>query len=77
MTSRERRQAILTVIASQLELKRAELALQRSKIHVGARISEGTVRNIFRGKDHRISSLVDVADEMGLDLEIRFITRSA
>lgn len=77
MTPTERHQAILALIAAELEQRRAELAICRSKIHIGGCISEGTVRNIFRGRDHRISSLVDMAHEMGLELEIRFSKRTA
>lgn len=73
----DRRQAVLALIAAELELQRAELALKRSTIHLGGRISEGTVRNILRGRDHRVSSLVEIAEELGLEVEIHFRKRTA
>lgn len=77
MDAPDRRQLLLTMIAAQLELARAEQCLQKSKIALDKPVSEGTVRNILRARDHRIGSLVDVADAMNLEVEIRFVKKSA
>ena len=73
MTPDDRAQAVLALIAAQLELSIAQQALKRAAI---AKCRQ-TARNVLRGRDHRISTLVEVADGAGLDVSIVFTKRSA
>ena len=76
MTPCDRRQAILALIAAQLELHRAAQALKQYQVGVG-RVSPSTAHNVLRGKDHRIGTLVDIADSMNCDVTITITRRTA
>jgi hypothetical protein len=69
MTSTERQQAILAVIAAKLEAIRAEQGLQKATLARG-RLAERTVWAVFKGHDHYVSTLNELADAMGCELVI-------
>lgn len=73
MTPDERARATLVLIAAELELAISEQSLKRATI---ARCKQ-TARNVLRARDHRISTLVEVADGANLDVAIVFTKRSA
>lgn len=73
MSPEERAQATLALIAAELELAITEQSLKRAAI---ARCKQ-TARNVLKAKDHRISTLVEVADGANLDVSIVFTKRSA
>jgi len=73
VTPEERQAAILAVIAAELEDAIAGQHLKRSAVVRNA----NTLRNVLKGRDHRISTLVEVADGVNLDVEIVFRKRSA
>lgn len=77
MNSTERRQAILTLIAAQLQVEMADRALKQYVVALDGHLSPNTVRRILEGKDHRISTLADLADSMGCDLVIEIKRRVA
>ncbi len=74
MSPDERRHAILTLIAAQLEHRRAEKAIKLYCL-MSEDVAPSTVARVFAGKDHRITTLVDIADLMDADLEIRIVPR--
>lgn len=71
-----RRTALLAQIAADLELVRAEEGLKRCYVAYG-RLSMPTVLKVLRGGDCKISTLVEIADAMNRDVEIRILKRSA
>lgn len=73
---RSRRLALLAKMAADLELHRAAQAIKKGTICLG-RHSPNTVRRIFQGRNCEVATIVDVADDLDLDVEIRFIRRSA
>lgn len=77
MTSDERREAILAVIAAQVTLRMADQALKQYVVAMEGHLSANTVRRIRAGKDCRISTLADLADSMDCDLVIELKPRVA
>lgn len=75
MTS-ERRHAILTWIAAQLENRRAE-ALTKQYVVAYGRMAPSTVCRVFQGRDHRVSTLLEIADALDCDVKIEIVKRSA
>ena len=75
MTPTERRQAILTLIAGRLEMIRADLMLKQYGVGYG-RVSPSTAHNVLKGKDHKISTLVEIADSMDCDVVIEIRRRN-
>lgn len=63
-----RARALLTLIAAKLELAIAEQHLSKAS---------ATLRNILRGRDHRISSLVEAADYANCDVTVTITRKSA
>ena len=66
MTSEQRRQALQATLAAHLELAIADQCLKRSMIVRSA----GTLRNLLKGRNVTLATLVDVADGVNLDVEI-------
>lgn len=72
MTDHQR--SALDAIAVELETRRQA---KRLKLYclMSERVSPATVQRVFQGKDHRISTLVEIADLLDADVEIRLIPR--
>ena len=66
MTSEQRRQALQATLAAHLELAIADQCLKRSMIVQSA----STLRNLLKGRNVTLATLVDVADGVNLDVEI-------
>jgi predicted transcriptional regulator len=73
MTDRLRELATLELIAAQLSLHRADRLLKQCTRNV----SISTVHRVFQGGDHRISTLIDIADALGCDVVITIEKRVA
>ena len=73
MTPDERRQALLAKIAGELEIAIADQCLKRAALTK----TKQTVRNVLKGRNHTIKTLIEVADGANLDVEITFHKRSA
>lgn len=63
------RSAVLALIAAKLELARADQAIKKSCVGYG-RISAPTVAKVLAGKNHKLSTLIEVADALDCDVEI-------
>jgi hypothetical protein len=63
----EARQAILALIAARLTLLKADRVL---KACASEEISIPTVSRILKGHDHKISTLIALADALECDVEI-------
>lgn len=74
MTMRQR--AILEIIKARLTELQAELALKQYQVGAG-KVSPSTAHNVLNGKDHRITTLVEIADSMDCDVKIEIVRRSA
>lgn len=68
----DRRQAILELIAAQLEIHRADRALKQCV----TRVSIPTAYRVLHRQDHKISTLIDVADALGCDVQITITKRA-
>ena len=66
LTTEQRRQALQTTLAARLELAIADQRLKRSMIVRSA----NTLRNLLKGRNVTLATLVDVADGANLDVEI-------
>lgn len=67
---------LLTLIASQLEQRRAECGIKRAYLALGV-VSMPTALHVLQGKDHKVSTLVKIADSLECDVEITIRKRSA
>lgn len=67
------RHAILTLIAAQLELQRADRLLKQC----ASSVSIPTVYRVLHGGDHKISTLLDIADALDCDVTITITKRPA
>lgn len=77
MTSDERREAILTLIAAELELARADQAIKKSWV-AHDRVSPPTVAKVFSGRrNYKLFTLIDVADALECDVEITIKRRAS
>ena len=68
-----RTQTLLSLIAAQLEIARADRVLKEC----ACAVSVPTVYRVLHGADHKISTLADIADALECDLEIRIVKRPA
>lgn len=66
MTPDERRHALQVTIAAQLEIEIADQSLKRSMIIQ----SPSTLRNLLKGRNVTLATLVEVADGVNMDIEI-------
>lgn len=73
MTPTERRQAILALIAAQLEIHKAGRLLKQC----ATQVSVPTVYRVLHAGDHKISTLVDIADALECDVTITITKRPA
>ena len=76
-TPTDRQQAILALIAARLEDERAKRGLYKARLARESGLSERTIWAVFKGRDHYVSTLNEVADAMGCDLVIELRRRSA
>ena len=76
MTPDDRHRALLTLIAARLADEAAQQAIKRSCIGYG-RVSPPTVNNVLHGKNHKLSTLIEIADSLDCDVEITITKRSA
>lgn len=70
----DRRQALLAKISAELLILKADRVLKQCAAE-GMSIS--TVHRVLHGGDHKISTLVDLADALECDVEITIHKRSA
>lgn len=73
MTPLERRHALLVKIAADLTLARADRVLKACVTHC----SVPTAYRVLHAKDHKISTLLDVADALDCDVTIVIRKRPA
>lgn len=66
-----RHQALLTLIAAQLEDARAEKALKECGC------APATVHSVLQGQNFRISTLLKIADALNCEVKIEILKRSA
>jgi len=66
LTTEQRRHALQATLAARLELAIADQSLKRSMIIPCA----STLRNLLKGRNVTLATLVDVADGANLDVEI-------
>jgi hypothetical protein len=71
----QRRQAILALIAAQVQLQMTDHALKQYVLAMDAQLAEGTIRRILQGKDHHVSKLAALAESMDCDLVIELRPR--
>lgn len=69
-------QAQLALIGARLDQLRAEQGIKRAYLAAGC-VSMPTAIHVLQGKDHKVSTLITIADSLDCDLEIAFIKRSA
>lgn len=69
MTSRERRQIVLELIASRLADEAAQQSIQRSYIAFG-RVSQPTVMNVLHARNYTVGTLIEITDALGLEITI-------
>lgn len=77
MSPLERQQAALELIAAQLEDARAAQAIKRYMICYNRKLSTATVHHVWRRRDHRISTLLEIADALNCDVEITIRRRAS
>jgi hypothetical protein len=71
MTPRARAQ--LALIAADLARQKADRVLKQCCGHVSAQ----AVSRVLRGHDHRVSTLLDIADALDCDVTITIVKRPA
>lgn len=77
MTPTERREAILLVIAAELELARADQAIKKSWV-AHDRVSPPTVAKVLSGRrNYKLFTLLEVADALACDVEITIKRRAS
>jgi hypothetical protein len=76
VTPDQRRRALLTVLGAKLAIEAADQQIKRSCIGYG-RISFPTVAKVLRGDNCKVSSLIEIADSLNMDIEITLRKRSA
>lgn len=75
MTPKERKEAMLELIAARLDAIMAERALTHAEVFLRSRgaVAPSTIGNVLRAHDHRISTLVEIAAALDCRLEINIL----
>lgn len=71
MTPDDRRQALLAVIASQVQIARAQRALSQARLARLADTDPGTLNKFLNGADIRVSTAFRIIEAAGLEIIIR------
>jgi hypothetical protein len=71
--SRRRRERILEWVAAELERKMQEADVSQDVLGRRAKLSEGTVSNILRARNTRVSSVVDAFQAVGYRLQLELV----
>lgn len=66
--------SLLESIAARLEAVRQQQGAKK-KFFAHGRLSENTVRNVFKGRDHRLSTLAEIADALDCDVVVSITPR--
>lgn len=68
-------QALLDLIAARLAREAADQGVKRAYIAYG-RVSYPSVNNVLHARNHKLSTLIDIADALNCDVDVT-ITRRA
>jgi hypothetical protein len=71
--SRRRREVIMEWVAAELERKMQEADVSQDVLGRRAKLSEGTVSNILRARNTRVSSVVDAFQAVGYRLQLELV----
>lgn len=69
-------QAQLELIGARLDLLRSEQGIKRANLAFGC-VSMPTAIHVLQGKDHKVSTLLKIADSLECDVRIEIVKRSA
>jgi transcriptional regulator with XRE-family HTH domain len=75
-TRTARRQALLEHLASEIDRVMQSRRLTQDDLSARAGVSQMTVSRLLRARNPQVGTLVNVADGLGCNVEIRFVPRS-
>lgn len=79
MTPELKRDVLLASIAAQIDDRMAAMKLSQMRVYLlsDGRVDKNTVNRVRRARNHTIETLVELADALGCDIEVRVKPRTA